>query len=244
VLRGLTAALGGLAPIGLAAAAAAQVTGLQGRVLHGVAGGPVSGVEVRILGREMVDSTGADGRFGPFLLPTGDYLVRIARIGYQWTVWEVHVPPDSLVGHDFEIEPLVTTLEPLTVEDERRRRRGWLDGYESRAAGGRGQFITPQDIDRRQAAALGDLLRTHTGLRMTCDRRGCAIRMTRAGANCIPTYFLDGFPATPVSVERMPVLDIHGVEIYNISEVPIEFQRTDLACGVIAVWTRRGPPPR
>ena len=33
-------------------------------------------------------------------------------------------------------------------------------------------------------------------------------------------------------------------EVYGLSDVPVEFQRPGLRCGVIAIWTRRGPPPR
>jgi hypothetical protein len=42
----------------------------------------------------------------------------------------------------------------------------------------------------------------------------------------------------------MPVNDVFGVEVYDLFEVPIELQRAELRCGVISVWTRRGPPPR
>jgi hypothetical protein len=41
----------------------------------------------------------------------------------------------------------------------------------------------------------------------------------------------------------MPVNDVFGVEVYDLFEVPIGLQRADLRCGVVSVWTRRGPPP-
>lgn len=88
-------------------------------------------------------------------------------------------------------------------------------------------------------ATLGDLLRTMNGLRMFCNRTGCTIRMTR-WANCRPFYFQDGVPINADFAERISPSDIYGVEVYDLSEVPVDFQRADLRCGVIAVWTRRG----
>lgn len=46
------------------------------------------------------------------------------------------------------------------------------------------------------------------------------------------------------TAKRFLPLDIHGIEVIHVSEVPLEFQRSDLGCGIIVIWTRRGPPPR
>jgi hypothetical protein len=223
----------------LALHAQAPRGGIEGRVLDRTTGQPVAEAEVTLLGqaRGPVRSD-RQGRFQHAALRAGMYLVEVRRMGYQPRTWEVAVPEQEVAKVVFELEPAPAVLPPVTVEGQLDT---WLKSFEERRALGRGQFITRQDIERRGAPTLGDLLRTVNGLRTYCDRNGiCAIRMTR-WINCIPEYFQDGIPVFAATAERYFVGDIYGIEIYNLSEVPTEFQRTNLKCGVIAIWTRRGP---
>jgi len=81
-------------------------------------------------------------------------------------------------------------------------------------------------------------MRTVPELLTTYSSRSCIVRMLRGTRPCLPEYFLDGFPATFATGPDFPVSQIRGVEIYrNHFEAPAEFQRPNLSCGVIAIWT-------
>jgi hypothetical protein len=227
-----------------ATVAGAQVlheTGVHGTVVDRVSGAPVPGVEVLVLGRGLGQLADADGHFRLVGLTAGSYLLQVRGEGYVVMTWELAVPDDTMFTYTFPLEPQGVTLPAVEVEGESPPNVSvWLRGFEDRRGRVRGEFVTRADITRRNAATLGDLLRTVHGLRMRCGRTGCGIEMTRA-LGCRPTYFIDGVPINAGTAEGTPVIDIYGVEVYNINDVPVDFQRTQLKCGVIGIWTRRGP---
>jgi len=243
-VKGIWILLVALAALPIGETTAQQGTsGIQGRIVDRITRAPLEGALVFVLGRQIPVASDGEGRFRYAGLEMNSYFVQVQRTGYVTTTWEVPVPADSFVEHELEIEPLETPmLAPVVVEAVAPEDRTWYLGFERRRVAGEGQFVTRDEIELRRAPSLGDLLRTLNGLQMFCNRRGCSIQMTRT--RCRPEYFLDGFPADRTTVERMPVTDIFGVEVFNFFQVPVEFQRADLNCGVIAVWTRRGPPPR
>ncbi len=66
-----------------------------------------------------------------------------------------------------------------------------------------------------------------------------------ASGDALGQFFLDGFPATNAVGWDFPVRTVRSVEVYrSLFEVPPEFQRSNLRCGVIAIWSRqRGDAP-
>ena len=65
-----------------------------------------------------------------------------------------------------------------------------------------------------------------------------------ASEGCVPTLFLDGVQS-PIFNGTIDDLvdpsDVEGIEVYaHSSSVPIQFSYGN-GCGVIVVWTRRGP---
>jgi hypothetical protein len=199
---------------------------------------------VFVLGKPAPETTDGAGYFRHAELAPTSHVVKVRKIGYEPITAQVVAADDSAFVHVLELSRLdVPVMDTLVVEGTPVESPSyWHPDFERRRTEGRGQFVTRREILQRNAATLGDLLRTLNGLRMTCTSRGCTVSMTRT--NCRPEYFADGFSADAVTVERMPVNDIFGVEVYDMFEVPIELQVPELRCGVISVWTRRGPPPR
>ena len=117
--------------------------------------------------------------------------------------------------------------------------RGLRD-FERRRSSGHGYFVTPEEIERKGPATLGDLLRGVPGVTTACDRvTGCYIRMMRAPRGCRAEIFVDGVSATLVVQAETPATDIVAVEVYrSASETPSEFGRLERTCGVVAIWTR------
>ncbi len=79
-------------------------------------------------------------------------------------------------------------------------------------------------------------------LEFVCNSAGCTMRMTRSPRNCLPDYFVDGFPATNSTTAQLPTVGIIGIEVYaSLSETPQQFLKSDTMCGAIVIWTRSGP---
>lgn len=241
----LTRAFRGLLLLAAPLASARAQGGIEGRVVDRITADPVAEAVVLVVEVGIADTADADGRFGRIALPDGSYTIEIRRIGYVGAQWELELHGGVVLTHDFELEPTATPLAPAFVSDTAVERRAGLAGFERRRLRGGGQYMTQEQIESRGAAySIGDLLRTLNGLRMACSLGGCRIWMTRFNGMCRPHFFADGIPAAASTVERMPVQDLFGVEVYSFSNVPMEFQRPDIDCGVIAIWTRRGPARR
>ena len=62
--------------------------------------------------------------------------------------------------------------------------------------------------------------------------------------HCAPDYVIDGRLNNDFG-PFTPIRDIVAVEIYTgPADVPGEFAGRTAGCGVIAIWTRSGPPRR
>lgn len=217
---------------------------IQGRVVDRETDEPLPGATVVIVGKPEPVTSDSAGQFRqPGLAPT-THVVHVTKIGYQPMTVELVAVQDSTVVYAVDLpRSKAVMLDSVLVTGVAEEPRSyWHRDFESRRREGRGQFVTRLEIEQRHAASVGDLLRTLNGLRMLCTRQGCEVRMTRT--NCRPGYFADGYPVDATTVERMPVNDVFGVEVYDLFEVPVQLQRPEMRCGVIAVWTRRGAPPR
>jgi hypothetical protein len=156
------------------------------------------------------------------------------------TDWVVTLSPEHVVTHVFELPPLAETLAPVTVEGTAGSIS--IAGFEDRRRRGRGVFLTEANIEALKATRVSDVLRAVPGVRLMCDSRGCAVRMSRAARECRPDYYMDGMPATFSSWANMSPQGIVGIEVYrSLSETPLEFLRADNVCGTIVIWTRSGP---
>jgi hypothetical protein len=82
------------------------------------------------------------------------------------------------------------------------------------------------------------VIRTIPGIYTACRGSRCTMIFQESGKPCGPEFFLDGYPATFATGPTFPLSQIRGIEIYKSrSDVPPEFQRPGLNCGVIAIWT-------
>ncbi len=216
---------------------------IAGRLVDRATHAPVAGAEVYVLALRRPVISDSNGGFLHRGLRPGTNVVQVRRIGYVKTEWPIRVPEGDIVEVLFELEPVVL-LPPTVIEGHPEDLPTWFRGFEERRVAKRGQFVTRAEIERRDpSSTLGEVLRGLNGLGMRCDWTGCTIRMTR-WSNCQPLYYQDGLPVFASTAERFFAFDIYGVEVYGLSEVPTEYQRPNLRCGVIAIWTRRGPPPR
>lgn len=210
---------------------------IRGRLVDREQRHPIEGARIIVLGTALSAISDSAGRFVVDDVPPGVRVVQIRAIGYAVGSWMVELAEAQSVSHEFELEarPVqVAGVEAVETNTDWRSEAG----FERRRAHGAGVFLTREEINQRRATNITDLLRTITGVVSACTPRGCVIRMARSTRQCMPEFFLDGFPATFATGPSFPINQIRGVEIYRSEfEVPGEFQLPNLRCGVIAIWT-------
>lgn len=201
---------------------------------------PVEGVRVAVLGTPLAVATDSAGRFELIGIPAGVRVLQARAIGYIVASWLLELSEGQSFRDTFDLEPRVVTVAAVTVTADPRDWRSEA-AFERRMAHGTGVFLTRADIQQRRPANLADLMRGVPGVLTHCSNpRTCTVRMIRSTRQCSPEYFLDGYPATFATGASFPIniASIRGIEVYrNQFEVPPEFQKINLTCGVIAIWT-------
>lgn len=242
-----------------ATAADAQVH-LHGRVIEDGSEQPIVNAAVvlqdgygRRLARQITDET---GRFSFAVRGSGPVRLRAERIGYQRTTTPpLHFDGYTMYRVEIRLDVDAVLLAPLEVVT--RSRSGvspTLAGFDLRRRNGLGWYITREEIERRNPNRVTDILATVPGVSLHRQ----VVYMSR-GRHCPAQIFIDGFrinrslPPMPVTGERFstteafPIDDmvrpssVEGIEVYQgLSRVPAEFLTAEAACGVVAIWTRRG----
>jgi len=241
-------------------------------VLDVETGAPVESAMVQVLeeaeGARAVAAAGTDvgGHFVLQVPGPGTFRLRAIRIGYR----EVTTPPFDLAPEEvLEVEVLLGSeaipLAPLVVVSPRparmdlrlhtrgfyERRREW-----GREGSGFGHFLDREEVERRNALQVADLLRDFPGVRVESrgGRRPGEITLRAVtsisdfGLRCSPVIFLDGSPVATGAPERpearnpgvhidelVSMADVIGVELYPGLSQPARFMRGN--CGVIVLWT-------
>ena len=238
--RVVLASLAALAAVGAPAHAQQVPASVQGTLMDRASGTPVDGARVAILGFGLAVSSDSAGHFRLTGLAPGVRVLQIRAIGYATGSWLLQLGEGQELVQDFDLERRDVPVKGVDVVAQPERSWRTEEAFEQRRISGRGFFITRQDIQNRRANTLADLMRIVPGVMTTCRSGNCVVQMGRSTRQCRPEYFLDGYPATFSTGPNFPinVVGIRGVEIYrDPSEVPQEFQRPGLLCGIIAIWT-------
>lgn len=149
-------------------------------------------------------------------------------------------------------------LDPIVVTAVRARRVGLLADLQYRIKRGWGTFIQSDEIAVRSPRQLTDMLPV-TAFETLGNRQiaGPGLRLINRRTQCAPQVYLDGVPITHFSagdpegpakaaaaVNLVNPASVETIEIYKgASELPGEFGGSTGECGVIAIWTKRGPSP-
>lgn len=264
--------------VGLLLVCAAPVAAQNGSIIRGV----VSGRDGVALGYAVVirqsfpaDTLRADsvGRFAITGLARGTHAIRFQHIGYDASDVELEFHRDTSITMDIRLGPLAATLEPIEVRSLAdlapfERKLASVGFAERRELAGRtatdATFITPDEINRRHAARICNLLEGQRSVRMRYNQSRC-VPVGRDG-RCVMSVWLDGQLVYPPAgarsggglsglsvrgnavasgqsaegVEFISVNSIAAIEIYpSPSGTPPQFQSLSGTCGAIIVWTRQ-----
>jgi len=229
-----------------AVTAAAQTTSgkgtLVGFVIVTPGDAPLPGAAVQLDTTAWRTVADAEGRFELDSVDPGTYVLHIRAVGYDEGAWRVRLHSDQVTTHAFALAQQVVELPGVAVKGRLPlSARRYVD-FERRRHSASGAFLTQEDIEKANPAALVDILVTVRGVQQVCLVNDCVAKMVRSPPGCYPQYYIDGIESTAYFARHTPPNDIKGVEIYRgASEIPGEFGGSSSACGVIAIWTKSSP---
>jgi hypothetical protein len=237
---------------------------LDGAVLEAETGARVNGATVEVVdrGQRVVARavTDENGLFTTSLERDGAYRLRASRLGFQ----SATTPLLRTDGYDhlvveIRLDQEAVLLAPLEILGRSARAISpLLEGFTTRARVGLGHFITRDEIEKRRPGRVTDLLVSVPGVSLETSgsgtRRTVSMSRSRVGGtrNCPVQIFIDGrllnrsvSSGRDVSLSIDDVVSpgsVEGIEVYRgISGIPAEFLNPEARCGVVAIWTRRGP---
>lgn len=242
-------------PTSLAAQAA-----MTGIVREDSSGRPLEGVEVLINGTAHRVVTGANGRYQLEGLQPGIFQVVFRTVGHipvrmdvLLTAGETTRANATLVRSDVVLDPIVVTGEPMADVGLAG------PGFEERRKMGFGRFVLPEEMRRSEHMGLHDVLRRQGVNVMLQDSRWIPMHPTSrdllGAPDCQMSVYLDGIlvhkggriGASTVDGDLdlrrgFDISALTAIEIYSrAAQVPIEFSGAQASCGVVVLWSRRGP---
>lgn len=217
---------------------------LTGQVLSRSRAEPIEQAFVFLLANGKGGMTDAEGRFSIKDIAPGIDTVQVRYFGFEPNTTEVDLQPGHITDATLLISNTVLEVADLTVE-VRRTYTGKLRGFEERRFKGFGDFITPQQIERRQPRVASDMLRGIAGVVVGSEQLGrTEVYFTKGGSGgrCYPTVWLDGQPMRDMNIDEVTASDLLAMELYQGgTQMPPQWASN--SCGLIIVWTKEGPLP-
>ncbi len=244
---------------------------VRGFVVSGTPMAPVAGVFVLLVDTAgtvsragVSDSTGAYALLAPV---AGIYTLQVQSGGYGPFLSDPFpLPRGQTLQLDLHVPRRIYTLPAVTIAGEAGAPAGVLSGFYERLDRGWGIFFTRDEIQKRGARRISDLLHGLPDVRVirrsdieSTVRFGTELARVNVGPlslgedgahqivgdsplRCSPLLYVDGikFGRADEVLDQVGPTDIEGIEIYRrATEVPPEFGGLYARCGVILVWTRR-----
>ena len=210
----------------------------------------LAGAEVTVLRSQVRVRTAENGRFRILRTPAGSYLLIVRRVGYRPLTDLVEVLPNDTLRLTFALERAPQSLEAVVVTERQPSPR--MREFDARRKLGIGEFMNQDEIERRAALEVKDLLRTFKTVNVSpsytkgsmaeyyaLSKRGGGVMQ----GECAMTVLTDGVTMPkPFDLNLMPPpREIAGIEVYaGSATVPAQYAALNSGCGVVLVWTRDG----
>lgn len=229
--------------------------GVMGTAVDANTGAPIVGARVSapVAGVDVV--TNAEGAFRLNRLPAGTQTLVLEHVGYGSRESTVEVTVDRSAVVRLVVEPQAIEVAPLEVVVEGTRlhtleTRGFYERKEWAEATGVGHFFTEDDIERRGARLITQLIADVPGTDLDCRQASraleCQVRLI--GSSCPRAdVYIDGARVirsdNQISRQMLDDLvrphEIAGVEVHmGGASLSGEFASGSGNCGVVAIWTR------
>lgn len=227
-----------------AAAQAPRLTTLRVIVVDS-AGDPLGDADVRIVPLDVHARANVDGESLFSDLPSGRFDVKVTKIGYFPRMIPLTTGRRRIDSLRVVMAEIVYNIQGVQIS---AAQHPFVQEYERRRAMGLGTFITPKEINERNASNASEIFRQVPSLRFVPVPGGYGIRFPvvlsidiRGSGECIPVIWVDGQRALGLEIDEIGAQDILAVEIYRgAATVPSRFTTNGKTqCGAIVLWTRR-----
>jgi hypothetical protein len=218
---------------------------LTGRVADAL-GSAIVKAEIVVTNTTFRAESGPDGRFDLGGLPSGAVEVVVRRIGFSPAKIPLELGSGEMRDIRVLLSPVAVMMDSVAVTAEAPTVDKAFGGFELRKSRGFGTFFTREQIEKKNPRVTTDLFRSVSGVKLLRENGTPTVVSARLGtmAYCPVRYYIDGasYPLYGQSIDTMiQVADIGAVEIYpGGATVPPQFGGRESACGVVAIWTRRG----
>lgn len=213
---------------------------LTGLVLD-ASGAPLSRARASVDGDSDVQLSGTDGRFVLHNLRSGTRTLTVRRLGFAPARVVVDLHSRTPAEVTVKLGEFVPELDTVRITASTREVGLARTGFRERQKTGTGFYMTPEDISRRNASKLADLLSTAPMLRRASGPNGEPIvqgrpRGTQMG--CV-TYFVDGVPWMGGGVEDFIYpTEVGALEVYSSGFTPAKFMHGYEQCETVVIWTK------
>ena len=225
--------------------AAAGLTGISGRVVD-TAGKPIFGAAISAISTNNGTVSDSAGRFRVQNLQPGLVFVRVRKIGYLSEYFPLQTEAGRIATLTVKLRPASNAPSLARVEvraDARRDSR--MVGFYERMRLGNGIFVEREELLRRNASNISEVLRGRNGVNIIRDSNNNPVvfgrNLTGAGY-CAMGVLIDGVfvSTTGMSIDQLAnTQDVRAIEVYKTGPaVPAEFQRRETDCGAVVIWTR------
>lgn len=204
-------------------------------------GQPVEDAMVRLEPLGLTAFTNDRGRFRLPRVPPGSYVLTVEHVAFGPRATAVEVEPEAGLEVNVRLPVRTVAMEPLEVTVESRPRYLMRAGFFERAELGFGRYLTPEEVERRQAARVRHLLMGLPGVRIPpCSRGFECNNLPRSYSDCPMTLWVDGVRIRAGGLEWVSAHDVAAVEVYRgPAEMPAEFADAFNSCGAVVLWTKR-----
>lgn len=238
-------AIGVLIAASAVAGAQTQYASLVG-VVRDSSGNPIPGVEVRLNGGGSPVAYTRTNDSGGFRLPdlaAGPVKVTARRLGFAPASMDVKLRPGRVDSLVLSLTATVVSIDGVLVEDEYDvRSHRLLAGFWDRRSRGFGNFVTRDEIEKRDPHDFVDIVRMVPSVQVLTKNGRKVLRLGRGTVrDCPPQYWVDGLRIEAASPDEFVPQDVEAVEVYSgPATIPPQFiaRFNSYTCGAIVIWTR------
>ena len=162
-------------------------------------------------------------------------------------------------------QPSAPRMPTTTVTATPTAPRPHLAGFEARRASGKGRYITPEELAKVPDRKLNDLLAKLGGLVIDNSATGNGRVLARSGpqsfvgsgqgggamgadrgsddqgvrpGHCQVSVYVDGAYQVGIDMNSLRAGGFDAVEYYTVSNMPPEYKRPGVTCGVLLLWSK------
>ena len=217
---------------------------VAGRITD-LAGNPIASARVAVEDDGIEAITSSDGSFRVAGARSGTRAITVRKLGYEPVRTVVDLSAYRPATVDLKLVKFVPVLETVRIRGIRDLALERI-GFNARRQRATGNYITPEEIERRSVTRVNDLLRGVSFLRFTRQSDGSDAVSGRPSVGtpgCV-RYFIDGTPwmgsfDTPDHYYQPS--EIGAIEVYRPDSAPpqfMSFSATGSLCSAIVLWTK------